>query len=109
MSPPSVFSIITHLMVICKSSYESSNCYLDCNIADKVAAYLARINIYWDEEQWKYLLYKFIKLRIDLINSIINNQWDVGFELQDRIDDIIIVMANYMARGIIALQQTPVL
>lgn len=79
------------------------------HIADKVAADLAKINIYWDEEQWKYLLYQFIKLRVDLIHSIINNQWDEGFDLQDKIDDLTIVMSNYMARGIIALQQTPVL
>lgn len=76
-------------------------------IADKLASYLARINIYWAENQWKYLLYQFIKLRVDLINAIINNQLDVGFELEDRLDDIVILMSNYMARGIIASQQTP--
>lgn len=77
--------------------------------ADKLSSYLARINIYWDEYQWKFLLYQYIKLKIDGINAIIQDDYKKEVELYNMLDNIIFLMGSYMARGIISSssQQIP--
>ncbi len=75
--------------------------------ADKIANYLSRINIYWDEEQWKYLLYQYIKLKLDEIDAVINGEDETELKLYNTIENINFIMANYMGRGIIASQQLP--
>lgn len=76
-------------------------------IADQLSSDLARINVYWDENQWKNLLYQFIKLTVDEINAIVNDQYEEEIQIYDRIEDIVFLIASYMARGIISAQQAP--
>lgn len=71
-------------------------------VADKLSSYLARINIYWDENQWKYFLYQYIKLKVDEIRAIVNGNFEEEIELFERIEDVIFLMSSYMARGIIS-------
>ncbi|WP_324823795.1 hypothetical protein [Sinanaerobacter sp. ZZT-01] len=71
-------------------------------IADDLSSFLARTNIYWDENQWKYLLYQYIKLKIEEINAIINDNYEEEIKLYNSIEDIVFLMASYMARGIIS-------
>lgn len=79
-------------------------------IADQLASFLARTNVYWDENQWRYLLYQYIKLKIDEINAVINDNYEQESQLFNMIEDIVFIMASYMARGVIAsnLQQSTV-
>lgn len=74
-------------------------------IADKISSFLARLNIYWSEEQWKYLLYQYIKLKIAEIDAVIDEDDEAEKEIFDKIETINFLMANYMGRGIIASQQ----
>jgi len=71
-------------------------------IADDLSSFLARTNIYWDENQWKYLLYQYIKLKIEEINAILNDNYEEEIKLYNSIEDIVFLMASYMARGIIS-------
>ncbi len=71
-------------------------------IADEFSAFLGQINIYWDEAQWKYLLYQYIKLKIDEINAIVNDNFEEEITLYNAIEDMVFLMASYMARGIIS-------
>lgn len=77
--------------------------------ADALASFLARINVYWDENQWRYLLYQYIKLKIDEIHAVLNDNYEEESELFNSIEDIVFIISSYMARGIIAssLQRSP--
>ena len=70
--------------------------------ADNLSTYLARINIYWDESQWKFLLYQYIKIKIDGINAIIQDDYEKEVELYNMVDNVVFLMGSYMARGIIS-------
>lgn len=69
--------------------------------ADEMAEFLADLNVFWDETQWKYLLYQYIKLQIDEINELKNDNYDKEIETKGKITDSIYLIADYMARGII--------
>ena len=71
-------------------------------VADQISSFLARTNVYWDENQWKYLLYEFIKLKIDETIALINNDSEQEIALYNKIENIAFLLASYMARGIIA-------
>ncbi len=74
--------------------------------ADKLSSYLSRINVYWDEEQWKYLLYQYIRLTINQIESAMNVDNQVERQIYTAIENLNFIIANYMGRGIIASQQS---
>jgi len=76
--------------------------------ADEIASYLASINVYWDENQWKYMLYQYIRLKIDDISSIVKGEYQENIDLYNTIDDIVFLMGSYMARGIISLGNTQI-
>ncbi len=70
--------------------------------ADKLSSYLSKINVYWDENQWKFLLYQYIKLKSYGISALVNNDYIQDVNQYNIIDNIIFIMGSYMARGIIA-------
>lgn len=69
--------------------------------ADRMASYLASINGYWDEDQWKEYLYQYINITLDEINSIINDNYEEEMKLYNMLEDVNFLMAQYMAKGII--------
>lgn len=76
-------------------------------VADEISSYLARINVYWDENQWKYLIYEYIKLKTGEINAIIQGDDEAERELYDLVENVNFLMSNYMARGMIRAAQNP--
>lgn len=70
--------------------------------ADEIAAFLSSINIYWDESQWKNLLYQYIRLKIEQIVAIAGNNFEREMQIYDEIENLNIVIGNYLARGFIA-------
>lgn len=70
--------------------------------ADELASFLSQINVYWDERQWKNLLYQFIKLFIDEIIAMLSGNYEQEIQIYNRLDDVTDIMGSYMARGIIA-------
>lgn len=71
-------------------------------IADKISSYLASINVYWDENQWKYLLYQYIKIKTDGIYAIVKGNYSAEMDLYNQIENINFLMASYFARGTIS-------
>lgn len=76
-------------------------------LADKISSFLASINIYWDEELWKHFLYDYIQVEIAQIYATFKGNYNEIPQLYDEIQDIIFIISNYMAKGIISsnLQQ----
>lgn len=84
-----------------KEGVDSSTVQLYQN-ADELAKFLSQINVYWDESQWKYLLYQFIRLLIDEVVATLAGNYEQEIIIFNRLDDITDIMGSYMARGIIA-------
>lgn len=76
--------------------------------ADELAAYLARINVNWDENHGRYLLYQYIKIKIDEINAVIIGNDEVEMELYKMVEDVNFLLASYMARGILISNSQPI-
>lgn len=70
--------------------------------ADTLAAFLARNNIYWNEEQWKSLLYQYIRSYLQGIVAYLGGDYEQEIAIYDNLEDISGRMAGYMAKGIIA-------
>lgn len=71
--------------------------------ANKMSSYLASINEYWDEEEWQNLFYKYISIKIDEVNAVINDDYEEEIRLYNMVEDVNYSMAEYMAEGIIYL------
>lgn len=70
--------------------------------ANQGAAFLASINDYWDESVWRDLYTQFISMGIQVILSILQGNYENEIRVFDRIQDLAVVMGDYMARGILA-------
>lgn len=70
--------------------------------ADELAAFLAPINIYWDEQQWRSLLNQTIRLLIDEVVFALSKNHEQEIIAFNRMQEIASLMGSYMARGIIA-------
>ncbi|HYE69099.1 MAG TPA: hypothetical protein VEA58_10850 [Anaerovoracaceae bacterium] len=74
------------------------------NDANQLANFLASINLYWDENQWRNLLYQYIQLKLQMITSLISGDYRREIQIYDRIFDLTTTIGSYMARGLIAQQ-----
>ena len=68
--------------------------------ADELASLLSKLNIYWDYDQWKSLLYQYIKLLIDEMVAMLAGDHEREIEIYNRMDDVTDLLGSYMARGI---------
>jgi hypothetical protein len=70
--------------------------------ADKISEFLPKINIYWDENHWKYLLYQYIRIKIDEIQAAVSGNDEVAMELYNMSETISFLITDYLGRGIIS-------
>ncbi len=70
--------------------------------ADVFAEFFAKLNIYWDEDQWKSLLYQYIRLVIEDMIAAMSEDHAKEIEVYRRLEDVAELIGSYMARGIIA-------
>ena len=75
-------------------------------IADKISTFLASINVYWAQTQWRTLFNQFIRLWVEGLQAFLTQNFEQGISLYDRSKDLTVAMGDYMARGIIARQLT---
>lgn len=68
--------------------------------ADELAALLAKLNVYWDEDQWKSLLYQYIRLLIDEMIAMLAGDHEREIQIYKHMDSVTDLLGNYMARGI---------
>lgn len=72
--------------------------------ADQLAGFLARINLYWDENQWRNLLYQYVNLKNHMIVAAASGNYRQEIQLFDSVFDLTSIMGTYMARGLFARQ-----
>ena len=73
--------------------------------ADKIATFLASINPYWSEQQWKTMLYEHLALTKAEAVNMLTGKYVEGITVFDQIEKQALQMADVMINGII--QQFP--
>ncbi|MBR0598489.1 hypothetical protein [Sinanaerobacter chloroacetimidivorans] len=68
--------------------------------ADALAKYFAQINPYWDESQWKKLLYIYNEDLINDTNAIISRSFKDELDMFDKLLQDALAIADYLAEGI---------
>ena len=68
--------------------------------ADDMADFLARNNLYWDREQWRLLLYSYLDLTIRETVALLSQDYENGILYYDRLQDLSLIIADYMSRGL---------
>lgn len=69
---------------------------------DDLASFLASVNIYWSNDQWKNLLYQYIRSVIQEIIAVKGKHYDEEIKIYNNVEDLTDLMGSYMARGIIS-------
>lgn len=74
-------------------------------MADEFAAFLARVNKYYDEAQLKALFYDHIRHKINEIIALINGDYDLEMKIFGELSDTAASIGIYLALGIIAMRR----
>lgn len=69
--------------------------------ADDIASFLSGLNPYWNENEWKEMLYEHLSLTKQEAVSMLQNNFQQGIEVYDDIEKQALEMADYMTSGII--------
>lgn len=69
--------------------------------ADVIAEFLASINPYWSFKQWQMMLYDHLKETDNEAVQRLNKQYAMDINTYDKIEDMALMMADYMSRGIL--------
>lgn len=69
--------------------------------ADQIAEFLSKINPYWDEEEWRFMLSSHLVLLEKEIMNRISGNYEEDVAIYDIIEDQALEMADLMAAGII--------
>lgn len=69
--------------------------------ADEIAAFLARINPYWSEQEWKDMLYEHLAFTKAEAVNILTGKYAEGIAVFDQIEMQALEMADVMTNGII--------
>ena len=69
--------------------------------ADEIAAFLASINPYWSEENWKNMLYKHLAMTKSEAVSLLTKKYEESISIFDEIEKQALEMADYITYGIV--------
>jgi hypothetical protein len=69
--------------------------------ADEIAAFLASINPYWSQEDWKTMLHEHLALTKSEAVAILTGNYAEGIRLYDEIEKQALKMADVMSKGIV--------
>ena len=68
--------------------------------ADEIAAFLASINPFWSEEEWRKMMHQHLKLVKAEAVDILTGNYSAGIAVYDEIEEQTLEMADMMAKGI---------
>jgi len=68
---------------------------------DQMAAYLAQINPYWDEQTWKNLLYDYYRTSLLEMVTVLAKKYQESVILYESMEDQALNIADYMVEGLI--------
>lgn len=69
--------------------------------ADQIAAFLASINPYWSEEEWKNMLYSHLTMTKEEAVFILTQKFEDSITIFDNIELEALAMADMMTQGIV--------
>ena len=69
--------------------------------ANDIAAHYARINPFWDETQWRALLYNYVGMIIQDAVALGTREFEKDLDIFDRMLLAALAMGDYQAEGII--------
>jgi hypothetical protein len=69
--------------------------------AKEMAAFLDLMNPYWEEEQWRQLLYNLVSLTINQMVARLAGNYEEDLVIFDNIEENAYQIADYLANGII--------
>lgn len=75
--------------------------------ADELAAFLARINPYWNKEKISGFLDDYIKFKIQEIIAFLNGNYELETRIFDDLENKAIEFAAYLSTGMILMQRPP--
>lgn len=73
--------------------------------ADRLAEFLASINSYYDKEEMKALLDRYIELKNEELKALTNGNYELETQIFEKIEKEAIMIGTYMAMGIIAMRR----
>ena len=73
--------------------------------ADRLAEFLASINSYYDKEEIKALLNRYIELKNEELKALTNGNYELETQIFEQIEKEAIMIGTYMAMGIIAMRR----
>jgi len=68
--------------------------------SDEISTFLARINPYWDKNQWQSLLNQLNNLITTEMVAMLLEEYDRELDIRDRMLKHTLTMGDYMARGV---------
>jgi hypothetical protein len=75
--------------------------------ADEASAFFARINPYWNEQQWKNFLRQHIELIIAEAVALAGKDFDTEFQILSQLEDLSSQIGDYTAMGILSKGTAP--
>jgi hypothetical protein len=69
--------------------------------ADEIASFLLQINPFWNQAQWRNLLYNYIDMTFQQSIALLTRNFHQDIDVFDRISYHTVLMGDYMANGII--------
>jgi len=69
--------------------------------SDDLAKFLAQINLFYEESRWKSFFDRAVNLAIDEATALLANDFAREVDASSSMADLVSLMGNYMARGII--------
>jgi hypothetical protein len=69
--------------------------------ADEIAAFLARINPHWSEEEWRAMLHAHLALTKSEAVDLLTQDFPAGIAVYDEIEKQALMMADVMTEGIV--------
>jgi hypothetical protein len=69
--------------------------------ADQIASFLARINPFWSEEEWRAMLHEHLAITKDEAVAILSGNFERGIQIFDQVELQALETADLMTEGIV--------
>ena len=69
--------------------------------ADEIARILSQMNPFWNETQWRNLLYNYISLTLEESTAMLSGDYARAVDIYDRISNFTTIIGDYTANGVI--------
>jgi len=96
----SVFTLVNALKNGDRPNVDASTVQM-YKIADDMAVYFTKVNPFWNEVQWKNLLYTYDNLIIQEAVAFLSGDFEKDLDMHDRLEYHSLILGDYIAYGIL--------